>query len=392
MNVITAYTFIKQMKKILLYIIALMPLALLAQDPQTFEIKSKVGNLNAPARAYLIYQPGANRVIDSAVITNGAFTFKGNIINPVNAFIVIDHKGVGFTRLSDSTADVLNLYLEKGSFSVNSPDSASKARITGSPINDDYKKLMAQLKPITEKAAALRAEISSTSQAKQNSPEFQNEMQAKYKELQVSQKATLKLYIISNPDSYLSLLALSSLDGPSPDPAELDPLYNSLSDRLKNTETAKVFKKALDDIRPTSIGAIAKDFTEADVNGVPVTLSSFRGKYVLIDFWASWCGPCRQENPNVVKAYNKYKDKNFTILGVSLDKPEGKSSWLAAIKTDGITWTQVSDLKFWNNEVAALYNIKSIPANFLLDPNGKIIARDLRGDELENKLDEVLSK
>ena len=140
---------------------------------------------------------------------------------------------------------------------------------------------------------------------------------------------------------------------------------------------------------PVALGAIAPDFTQDDVNGTPVSLSSFKGKYVLIDFWASWCGPCRAENPNVVKAYNKFKSKNFTIIGVSLDKPEGKADWLAAIKNDGLAWTQVSDLKFWSNEVALQYAVQSIPHNFLLDPTGKIIAKDLRGNDLDKKLTEI---
>ncbi len=379
------------MKKILLYIIALLPLMAFAQEPQPFLIKSKVGNLNAPARAYLIYQLGANRVIDSALITNGSFTFKGQVINPSSAVLVIDRNGVGLNSL-DTSADNLNLYVDKGEFEINSKDSVAKAVITGSKINDDNKKLMAQLKPLIEQAKRIKAEQDAASPAEQNTAEFQNAMQAKHKELQVEQKATLKIFILSNPDSYLSLLALYSVAGPSPDPSEVDPLYNSLSDRLKATETAKNLKKSLDGLRTTAIGVTAPDFTQNDVNGAPVKLSSFRGKYVLLDFWASWCGPCRQENPNVVKAYNKYKDKNFTIVGVSLDRPNGKAAWLAAIQSDGLSWTQVSDLKFWSNQVAALYSITSIPANFLIDPNGKIIARDLRGDDLENKLEEVLAK
>jgi peroxiredoxin len=378
------------MKKIFLCIAALLPLMATAQQqPEPFEIKSTVGHLSNPARAYLIYQLGANRVIDSAEITAGSFDFKGNILNPTPAIIVIDPFGKGLDKL-DTSADNLNFYIDKGDVVITGKDSIARAQVTGSKINDDNKKLMAQLKPIIAKAQALNAEKSAATPAQLNSAEFQNAMNARQKELQVEQRAVLKIFISTNPDSYLSLLALYSVGGPSPDPSEIDPLYNSLSDRIKNMEVARRLKSSLDALRATAIGTIAPDFTQNDVNGVPIKLSSFRGKYVLVDFWASWCGPCRQENPNVVKAYSKFKDKNFTIIGVSLDKPDGKSAWLAAIQNDNLYWTQVSDLKFWNNEVAALYKVTSIPANFLIGPDGKIIAKNLRGDDLENKLQEVL--
>jgi peroxiredoxin len=138
------------------------------------------------------------------------------------------------------------------------------------------------------------------------------------------------------------------------------------------------------------VGKEAPDFSMPDVNGKEVKLSSFRGKYVLVDFWASWCGPCRSENPNLVNAYNQFKDKNFTVLGVSLDRPGQKDKWLQAIKDDKLAWTNISDLQFWNSLVVPLYGLDGIPFNVLVDPQGKVIAESLRGSGLETKLAEVL--
>jgi peroxiredoxin len=138
------------------------------------------------------------------------------------------------------------------------------------------------------------------------------------------------------------------------------------------------------------MGQTAPEFTLPDVNGKAVSLNSFRGKWVLVDFWASWCRPCRMENPNVVAAYQQFKNKNFTVLGVSLDREDGKEDWIKAIKDDRLEWTQVSELKFWNSIVVPMYNIEGIPYNVLVDPQGKIVAENLRGPDLAKKLQAVL--
>lgn len=176
-------------------------------------------------------------------------------------------------------------------------------------------------------------------------------------------------------------------------PEQVKPVMEGLSKRFEKypriTKLATDFNLAVS--RPATsdlVGKEAPDFELPDVNGKTVSLKSFRGKYVLVDFWASWCKPCRNENPNVVRAYQQYKDKNFTILGVSLDKE--KEGWVKAIADDQLTWSHVSDLKFWDSKVVPLYGIEGIPFNVLLDPQGKVIAKDLRGSELLAKLAEVL--
>ncbi len=348
-----------------------------------YDVKGKIGKLNAPAKMYLIRRGNSKMILDSTVLSNGVFEFKGNTNGFEQAHLLLDHSGIGINNLGPGD-DVRSLYLENGNVVITGADSVKTAKITGSKLNDDNAKLAAAIKPVLDKAVVLNNEYQKTPEADRP------KLVEKYTVLQNEQKAVLKKFIQQNPASFVSLDALHSFAGPAPDYNEIMPLFSVLAPDIQNSENGKAYKAALDQLKATAVGSIAPDFTQNDPSGKPVSLSSFKGKYVLLDFWASWCQPCRQENPNVVKAYNQYKTKNFTVLGVSLDKPNDKEAWLKAIKDDGLTWNHISDLKYWNSEVVALYSIHGIPQNFLIDPTGKIIAKNLRGEELEQTLAKLL--
>ena len=386
------------MKLLIFFLCILAPFFAVAQTSAThaFTISGKLKKMKDTAvRVYLYYVVDNNRVTDSAEVQNGKYRLTGYINEPVLSRLSVKYKSgqTGMEAPVDMQKDVATLFLAPGKLRVTSIDSFSNIRVKGkgSSAHKYYKKFEELNKPFNDSMQAL-SDVYNQYRNEGNAAKMkQVEDQAGLLEKSIKENV-FHSFIKNHPASPVSLLILQQYAGHDINIDEIEPLFNQLSATVKAWPSALQFKERMDIAKRTSIGQMAADFTQADTLGNPVSLSSLRGKYLLVDFWASWCGPCRAENPNVVNAFNKYKDKGFSVLGVSLDRPGAKAAWLKAIHDDKLAWTHVSDLQFWNNAVAQLYGIQSIPQNLLLDPTGRIIGKNLRGQDLHNKLEEVLGK
>ncbi len=367
------------MKK-LTYIVSLLVILAACKDNTKFIINGKFENPGVDKKVYLYGMSSNNMVIlDSTMLSEkGEFTFKGTA--PEADFYRVNN-GSSEYMLIAKNGDVVNLDADLN-------NANHEYKLKGSEDADKITEFNALKNTYSKKIEVIKNDFEQKVASNPDSREkLVEEMSPVYmKALTELNEAILK-FAQENAKSLVSFYAISLIN-PQGNEAAMVAYAEKVDENLKKNKAVKNFVDKVNKLKAVQIGQPAPNFSINSIDGKTINLSDFKGKYTLIDFWASWCGPCRNENPNVVKAYQKYKDRNFTILGISLDKD--KAAWEQAVKQDGLTWTHASELADFEGATVRLYQVEAIPASFLIDPNGKIIARNLRDKELDAFLNKTL--
>jgi peroxiredoxin len=344
-----------------------------AQGSAGFSVRGTIKGLPDSTMVFLAHRGQPSNVLSTGYAQKGKFTLFGK----VDDADVYELSFIGYP-------DVVEVFVANENVTVAGDVKSLKNLVfAGSATQKDFELNTIKFNTFKDRLTKSVNVINQTQPGKRR-----DSLIAIFEKSRLNVLQQLDLLAKSKPTSVVPAYFIFVTSGINSDANSLEKRYNSLSAAGKNSLYGIEILKMVNASKVGLEGTQAVDFIQNDTTGKPVALSSFKGKYVLVDFWASWCGPCRLENPNVVNAYNSFKNKNFTVLGVSLD--QNKDKWIQAIHADNLAWTHVSDLKYWQNEAAQLYRISGIPANMLIDPSGKIIARNLRGENLLSTLQQLL--
>lgn len=346
------------------------------EKKMTFKVDGTIRNY-AGKTVYATHMANGAEHKDSARVVNGKFSFSLKNTEPTLYWLTVSQEQPPVFFFADHVPVKLRLVA----------DSMEQSSVEAGPTNQDYleyRKFINNLVTIQQK---MQTDFNTA--VANNDANTQNAIRAEYQNLNQQYMSGLKNFLKAHPKSAVSAYIIGTdMNNTSIPLTEVIEALAFLDKSLDHNSYVKAANKRIDALKGTMVGYTATDFSQAAPDGKIVKLSDFRGQYVLLDFWASWCRPCRIENPNVVAAYQRFKDKGFTVLGVSMDS--NRDPWLAAIQQDNLTWTHVSDLKGWGNEVGKIYGVTGIPQNYLIDREGKIVAKDLRGPQLDEKLAEFL--
>lgn len=363
-------------------ILLLLPAGIcMAQDK--FEISGSLPEAGKDKMVMLSYKNSEGKdARDSAIVKNGKFVINGTTAFAGKAYLSLVPLKKDTTK-RNTESDYQEFYLEKGKYKVAGTNSVAKANITGTQVQKDYLQYNEQLGALLTQFKDITQRFTKVYYAKVKDTIAIKAIQAEARPVHAKIEAALDSFIFSHPDSYVTLDLISENKTMVIDPATFGKYYDPLSKRVLASYTGQKLTGKYEKAKQLAVGK-AVDFTQPDDKGNEFKLSSLRGKYVLVDFWASWCGPCRAENPHLLKAYKELKDKGFEIVGISLD--ETKAAWLNAVKQDGMPWIQVSDLKGFKTDIALKYGIAAIPQNFLINPEGVIVAKNLRGENVNEQI------
>lgn len=321
-------------------------------------------------------------VIDTVEVKDGKFQADlPEKENPTLSFLTVEGVRGNVLYIADNTPIAFEIH----------KDSMYASNVTGGADNEILYNYLESLRSSNRKMMSFREEMMAALSSKDTAA--LESLQLEQEEILVANDTEKVNLIEENPNSIVSLLILQEMINSRRFSAtELKELFESIAPKIRETSLGEGIKEMIDNLSKVAVGSKAPLFSGPSPTGEEIALQDVMGEVTLIDFWASWCKPCREENPNIVKVYEKYHDQGFNIIGVSLDKPGEKEAWTNAIKEDNLTWNQVSNLMFWQDPIALEYGVRAIPAAFLLDENGVIVAKNLRGQDLENKVAELLEK